>query len=74
MAVVRLSRTMIVIFAWLCTAFISAGIPAWKNVESPMHASIGALTTWARPLAIPMLAPMDIRVSTVSNGGATARL
>ena len=36
MAVVRLSRTITVIFAWLCTAFISGGIPAWKNVESPI--------------------------------------
>ena len=72
MAIVPLSLINRTNRAPTATAFSSAGMPEWKNVESPMTAAIGTALReapgaccWAsqKPVAIEMDAPMSRHVS-----------
>ena len=69
MAVEELSRINTRMFAELYTALISAGIPEWRKVESPITAATFRTPCLAMPAALLMLAPMHRQVSMAERGG-----
>ena len=70
-AVVELSSTTSVMFAWLYTAFTMPVIAEAKNVESPTKAKqVVSGSTLPMPWVMLTPAPMQRQVSTISSGMA----